>query len=46
MEYGVFKALLGLLFVGTAFGVGFWQLYVLRRDGRREAEDNTSDTSH
>mgnify|MGYP003565126093 CR=1 FL=1 len=38
MEYGFFKALQGLLFFGVAFGFGFWQLYVLRRDSRGEDE--------
>lgn len=35
MEYGIFKALLGLLFFGSVFVFGFWQLAALRRDERR-----------
>jgi len=38
MDYGFFKALQGLLFFGAAFGFGFWQLYALRRDERKERE--------
>lgn len=34
MEYGIFKALLGLLFFGSVFVFGLWQLAALRRDDR------------
>jgi len=41
MDYSHFKALQALLFFGAAFGVGFWQLYALRRDS--QAGDDEED---
>jgi hypothetical protein len=38
VDFGTFKALQGLLFVGAAFAFGLWQLAALRRS-RRRAED-------
>ncbi|MGB5200471.1 MAG: hypothetical protein WBR56_11295 [Sedimenticolaceae bacterium] len=39
MEYGVFKALLGLLFFGAVFAFGIWQLVDLKRDTRPKKQD-------
>jgi hypothetical protein len=41
MEYGVFKAGLGLLFFGSVFLFGFMQLAALRRD--RQASGSAND---
>jgi hypothetical protein len=40
MDYGSFKAGLGLLFFGSVFLIGFMQLAALRRD-RRKLESAT-----
>jgi hypothetical protein len=40
MEYGSFKALLGLLFFGSVFLFGFMQLSSLRRE--RERSDSAT----
>ena len=40
MDYGSFKAALGLLFFGSVFLFGFMQLAALRRD-RRQSESAT-----
>lgn len=40
MDYGSFKAGLGLLFFGSVFVFGFMQLAALRR-ARRKAESST-----
>lgn len=38
MDYGIFKALQGLLFFGAVFAFGFWQLASLRRSRVKRAE--------
>jgi hypothetical protein len=38
VDYSVFKPLLGLLFFGSAFVFGFWQLASLRRLSRQQDE--------
>lgn len=35
MDYGTFKAGLGLLFFGSVFLFGFWQLGQIRRERRK-----------
>jgi hypothetical protein len=35
MEFAEFKGLLALLFFGSVFAFGFWQLAALRRDSRK-----------
>lgn len=41
IDYGIFKGLLGLLFFGSVFVFGFWQLAALKRDrNRRRDEDD------
>jgi hypothetical protein len=45
MEYGVFKAFQALLFFGSAFGFGIWQLIAVRREIRKATESARSEES-
>ncbi len=45
MDYSWFKGLQFVLFFGSAFVFGFWQLYALRRDERKGADGRRSDGS-
>jgi hypothetical protein len=45
MDYGIFKALQGLLFFGAAFGFGIWQLVAVNREIRKAAENEESGDS-
>jgi hypothetical protein len=39
VEFGDFKFLLGILFFGSAFAFGFWELAKLRRDRQQMSRD-------
>ena len=43
MDYGIFKALQGVLFFGAAFGFGIWQLIAVNREIRKHAETDEAD---
>jgi hypothetical protein len=46
MEYGVFKASLALLFFGSVFVFGFWQLVALRRSAPNSEETPRRGATH
>lgn len=45
VDYGIFKALQGLLFFGAVFAFGFWQLASLRRSRGKAASEAANDSA-